>query len=378
MVDAHFLRPQWIASPRELEGLLADISAQPCVAVDTESNSLHAYREQVCLIQLSTNQADYLVDPMVVLDLSGLGEIFADAGIEKIFHAAEYDIICLKRSFSFRFASLFDTMLAARVLGYEKVGLSDILKEQFGIPSGKSFQKADWRVRPLTQAMRQYASIDTHYLIPLRDRLHTLLAEKGLEALAREDFHRLCAVEADSSDHALYTQVSGYHLLNGQELRVLEELCRFRDAVARRLDRPLFKVMGADSLLAIAKAKPANAGELEKMEGLSTRIVQRYREGLLTAVRDGLAKPPSLLERRKRPSQAYTDRLESLKSWRKKAAREMGVQSDIILPRDILEDIAKRTPQDFAELREIMAEVPWRLERFGGDIMKKIQHRISA
>ncbi len=117
MVSDDQTLPVLITRPGPLKDLAADLSRQSLVAVDTESNSLHAYREQVCLIQFSTEETDYLVDPLALDDLSSLGPIFANPDIEKIFHAAEYDLICLKRDFGFQFANLFDTMVAASILG---------------------------------------------------------------------------------------------------------------------------------------------------------------------------------------------------------------------------------------------------------------------
>jgi ribonuclease D len=142
-------KPVWIDRPHTLEAMVKDLVKYPLLAVDTESNSLYVYREQVCLIQFSTGETDYLVDPLALTDLSPLSPLFADPKIEKIFHAAEYDIICLKRDFGFKFANIFDTMVASRVLGKQAVGLASILKEMFGLDIDKRFQRANWGRRPL-------------------------------------------------------------------------------------------------------------------------------------------------------------------------------------------------------------------------------------
>src|SRR5512134_640758 len=123
--------PVWVDKPHTYKQMLADLVTQTRVAVDTESNSLHAYREQVCLVQFSTRKTDYVVDPLALHDLRSLGPIFNNSRIEKIFHAAEYDLICLRRDFGFEFSNLFDTMHGARVLGYPFVGLDNLLAEKF-------------------------------------------------------------------------------------------------------------------------------------------------------------------------------------------------------------------------------------------------------
>jgi ribonuclease D len=176
--------PVWVEEPQALNRLVRTLALQPRLAVDTESNSLHAYREQVCLVQFSIPAADYLVDPLVLHDLSPLVPLFSDPKIEKVFHAVEYDLICLKRDFGITLANIFDTMQAARILGYKQVGLDSMLAEKLGIILNKRFQKADWGERPLSQEMLNYARLDTHHLLDLRDNLQSELQQRGRWELA--------------------------------------------------------------------------------------------------------------------------------------------------------------------------------------------------
>ena len=363
----------WVDQASTLENSIASLRQAKQIAVDTESNSLFAYQEHVCLIQISTATHDYLIDGLANLDLSELGKIFADENTEIIFHAAEYDIMCLRRDFGFSFNHLFDTMQAARILGFEKLGLSNLLEELFSIDQGKSFQKANWGKRPLPAGMLDYARMDTHFLAQLRDYLHRELVNKNLLALAAEDFRRLCKVEANHKDSPLYTQVSGYHKLEPQQLRVLDELCIYRDKQAQAINRPLFKVIGNAALYAIAQVCPQSLRELQAIDGISPKLIKRYAQGLLTAVNDGLNLPPIHLKSHRRPSQAYLNRLDAMKNWRKKAAKQMGVQSDIILPRDILENIVGKNPANLEELKVEMAEIPWRFDHFSTQIMNVIE-----
>ena len=176
-----------------LSKLARDLSSQPRLAVDTESNSLHAYREQVCLIQFSTANTDYLVDPLALPDLSAIAPLFSNPGIEKVFHAVEYDQICLKRDFGITFVNIFDTMQAARILGYKQVGLDAMLAEKLDLILDKRYQKADWGERPLSPEMLNYARLDTHHLLDLRDSLQAELQQRGRWELACEEFTRLAA-----------------------------------------------------------------------------------------------------------------------------------------------------------------------------------------
>ena len=360
-----------ITEPADLLELIELLSREPLIAVDTESNSLFAYQERVCLIQFSTPQTDYLVDPLALPDLSPLGRVFADPGIEKVFHAADYDLICLRRDFDFSFANLFDTMQAARILGRHAFGLGSLLEAEFGIKLDKRFQRANWGQRPLSTEQLTYARFDTHYLLGLRQRLLDELRQGDRWPLAQEDFLRLCRPEQAAPVNNGHERplVSGAYDLNPQQYAVLIELCAYRDQVARRMDRPLFKVIGDETLLAIAQANPAGTRELSRLPGMTNHQIQRHGQSLLNAVQRGLQSPPVRLKRPQRRDDAYLQRLEALRIWRKQAAQALQVESDVVLPRDLLHLLAEKNPQQPAELAAWMIDVPWRLERFGGQIL---------
>ena len=352
---------------KQLANILAD---QPSLAVDTESNSLFAYHEQVCLIQFSTPDADYLLDPLGFRDLSALAPIFANPHIQKIFHAAEYDLLCMKRDFGFTFSNLFDSMLAARILGRKEIGLGSILEAEFNIQVDKRHQRANWGQRPLPGYLLDYARQDTHFLIPLRERLEQQLKDKGLLPLAEEDFRRLCQVEfgPDNGNNDCW-RVNGVHQLSPQQAAVLQELCKYRDEAARQRNRPLFKVISDHTLQAIASSLPASMDELKTLPGMTTHQIDRHGKALLQAVQRGLQAKPVHPPRNIRPDARFLDRVEVLKQWRKQKASELEVESDIILPRDLLHQLAAKNPQDMHALSECLSEVPWRRERYGEEIL---------
>jgi ribonuclease D len=345
--------------------MLADLASRSHVAVDTESNSLHAFREQVCLIQFSTAQRDYLVDPLILSDLKPLGPLFANPHIQKIFHAAEYDVLCLSRDFGFKFANLFDTMQAARILGCEKVGLDAILSSRFDIHLNKRYQKADWGARPLTSEQIDYARFDTHYLIPLRNQLKKELEQAGRWTLAREDFQRLCWTNGDHAEPPeAWERFASRRDLNPRQLTVLRELCSAREEIAPRLDRPPFKVLGDDKLIAAARSIPSTKEGLEEI-GLTSRQVNRWGAEVLSAVARGIQSPLVKRRQAQRPDEAVLNRLERLKKWRKKVAAQMGVESDVVLPRVYLMSLSERGGR---EVKSILESSPWRLEQFGAQI----------
>jgi ribonuclease D len=367
-------RPILITRQEALQNLADLLSLEAIIAVDTESNSLHAYQEQVCLIQFSTPHTDYLVDPLALGDLSALKPVFENEHIEKIFHAAEYDVYCLKRDFNFEFRNLFDTMLAARILGREEVGLGALLEENFDVHLEKRYQRANWGQRPLPSHLLAYARMDTHYLIRLRNRLRAALLEASKWPLAAEDFRRLAELTPNGKVNGNPTagcwRVSGVYDLSPQQVAVLVELCRYRDKVARNLDRPLFKVMSDATLLAIAEQAPQDLETLRQLPGMSRRQTERHGKALLAVVQRGLEADPVYPPRSPRPDEAFLERVDALRRWRKQTAVQMGVKSDVILPRDLMNAIAEHNPKNLDDLGGVLEEVPWRLKNFGGQILE--------
>jgi ribonuclease D len=364
--------PRWIDTTPALRAVLPDLRRQSRLAVDTEANSLHAYRERVCLIQFSTPQADYLVDPLKLHDLTELGEIFANPRIEKVFHAVEYDLIGLQRDFGFTFANLFDTMVAARTLGYKSQGLGSLLAEKFNIILDKKFQKADWGQRPLPEPLIDYARLDTHYLLMLRDALEIELHEKGRWELATEDFTRCCHVNNNHSDlRERWERINGQQDMTPRQRTILHELWLARERIAEKLDRPLFKVIDDRLLISIAQAAPRTLEEL-KSAHLTERQIDRFGRAMLEAVRAGNAAPLVKLSTFERPPDAVLNRLTHLKQWRKQAAEKLEVDSDVILSRTHMQMIADKNPRSEEELSEIMKDCPWRFEHYGAEILKAL------
>ena len=365
--------PVWVDQQHAYDLMLSDLSAQACIAVDTESNSLHAYRERVCLIQFSTKTKDYVVDPLMLRDLHSLGPIFSNQNIEKIFHAAEYDVICLKRDYDFTFTSLFDTMQAARILGYGQVGLDNLLAEKFGVKIDKRHQKADWGARPLTLAQIDYARFDTHYLFQLRDLLEQELREKGRWEIAREDFALACQLGEmkERNNGMLWKRFASRKDLSLRELTVMSELCVCRDRIAERLDRPIFKVMGDDLLLDIARTLPEKEVDLAGV-GLSSKQIKLWGPEILSATRRGVEAPLVKREQPRRPSEAVLRRLEKLKNWRKNIARKLSVESDVILPKMYLGLLSENPPKSLLELEIAMQGTPSRFQEFGAEIYRLI------
>lgn len=366
--------PVYIQEPAGLRSLVLTLNAEPRIGVDTESNSMHAYREQVCLLQFSTSEADYLVDPLAIQDLLPLAPVFANPGIEKIFHAAEYDVMTLKRDFGFQIRGIFDTHIAVRSLGWTKSGLAHALHEVFDVKVQKRYQRADWGRRPLPDDMLDYARLDTHYLIPLRDHLYGLLEKAGRLEAAQELFRMVgeSAPHDPSFDPDGFWRLQEAHRLPEQKVAVLQELYLVREELAQQADRPPFKVLSDQALLRIAANLPSSQSQLLELDGVGRGTLHRFGEPILAAVQLGLKRPPPAKPKRSRRDDQVVERYEELRSWRKRTARAAGVESDIILPRDTLWEIAHNAPTTRSELRELMPGLDWRFETYGDDVLQVI------
>ena len=353
----------------ELAALLAD---QPRIACDTESNSLHAYRGRTCLIQFSTPAADYLVDPLSLGDISALAAVFANPAIEKVFHAAEYDLICLKRDYDFDIHPIFDTMAAARVCGYERIGLSNMLGDLLGIKHSKRHQTADWARRPLTESQLRYAQTDTHYLLRLRDLLYAQLERAGRLEEAREYFADVTNFELKEEDFdpegfwGLFRPNS----LQPRQMAIVRELYILRDELARENDTPSHMLISNKALLTLARSAPSQHQQLFGVAGLPAWLARHYGRDIIEAIAHGCVScPPTDRPRQKPIPQAIVDRYTALHNWRKQVAGDRGVESDVIISRGALWAIAHRNPASIDDLRAIRGLGPWRLKTYGVDLL---------
>jgi ribonuclease D len=262
------------------------------VALDTESNSFHAYRERVCLIQVSIPDEDFVVDPLAV-DVRPLGELLV-AGREIVLHGADYDVRCLKREFGWSLGSIFDTMVAARRLGAAELGLAALVRAHFGVRLEKVHQRADWGRRPLAPELVRYAALDTHFLLGLRGRLVAELEGQGLAVQASRDFARIAA----SAPHERVFDPEGWRRLRGaRQLDAagaarLRALWLLREERARAADRPPFKVLGEDAMVEVARRDPVTRADLGRIPGVTPRILDKMGDEMLEAIRSPPQVPP--------------------------------------------------------------------------------------
>lgn len=364
---------RYIANQAEWAACLRDLRAATRLAIDLEANSMFAYQERVCLIQISTATTDYIIDPVRHLDLSGLGEIIADRAVEKVFHASEYDLILMRRDYGWHLNNLFDTMWAVRILGYSQMGLASLLEKFYNVSTSKRFQKANWCKRPLSTAELAYAQMDTHYLLPLRDRLAAELAAGGHMEEANEIFLEQSSVRMPNNgfDPDGFWHMNGAFDLSPEQQAVLRALFLFRDREAKRRNIPHFKVAGERTLMELSTQLPTRADELARIHGMSDGQQQRYGHTMLAIISEARGDPaPQQPKRTPRPPDAVLNRYDKLHRWRKTRAQARGVESDVIVSRDALWSIAQANPRSVDDLKVLDVLGPWRLATYGQEILR--------
>jgi ribonuclease D len=343
----------------KLAALLPKLRAAPWLALDTEADSLHAYPEKVCLIQISIADSDVLVDPLAPVNLDLLFDVFN--GRELIFHAADYDLRLLEKHHQFTPSAIFDTMLAARLLGERQFGLSSLVEKFLGVRLDKGSQKADWAQRPLTERMETYARNDTHYLKPLADKLKSALEVKGRLAWHQESCARLI-VECSQPpviDTDSVWRIKGSSILGRAALAVLRELWQWREKEAIAYCRPPFFVLNHERMVDIAGAAAARQ-PFENI--LPAKMSPRRRETLIEAVKAGLAIPadkhPEVIRHKfNRPSEAEFRRFRELEKIRDAHAHKLGIDPTLIASKATLGDLARDWDRHAPELMNWQREL---------------------
>jgi ribonuclease D len=333
---------QVIESDVELSKLVVRLGTTPWIALDTEADSLHAYPEKVCLLQISTPAGDELIDPLANIDLAILLKAFA--GHELIMHGADYDLRLLRKHHDFVPWAIFDTMLASRLLGSTQFGLTHLVAQYLGVTLEKGSQKADWAQRPLTERMENYARNDTRYLKPLADRLKGELEAKGRLSWHQESCARLisdCA-QLRPPDPNLVWRLKGSHRLSRSALAVLREVWHWREGEATAANKPPYFILRHETLIEIAEMAAGG----KSIEGLTPKKFSDHRHhGLIKAVKHGLAIPaqqqPELLRHTiRRVSDRDKRRSLELQQRRDARAVELGIDPTLIASRATLLDLA--------------------------------------
>ena len=277
----------WIDRQDMLESACNELSTFDTIAIDTEYNSLHYFKEKLCLIQVRSARQTYLIDPFAFPSLEPLEKIFANPQILKVFHAGDNDIRIIKRDYDCSFNNIFDTQRAASLLGHHFLSLETLIQEYLPVDfkKRKKTQRSRWEVRPLTEEQLDYASDDTIYLIPLYQALKEKLLQKERYNEAQNIFLGMTGVTWREKifNPVGYRRFSGYRDLDDHQKRRLKRLYRWRHDKARTTDRAAFMIAKDELLLAIARLDPAMS--LPSDQAFS-RVFSRYLHELIPLLQE--------------------------------------------------------------------------------------------
>lgn len=364
--------PVLLADDDALRSFVGKLQKQSCVALDTEAASFHRHVDRIYLIQLSSDSETAIIDPLSIKNLKPLGRLLADSSVEVVFHDADYDLRVLDRDYGFRAKRLFDTRIAAQLLGEPAIGLGPLLAKYFGIRVDKKYQRADWSRRPLTPEMISYAATDTAYLLSLRSEFRKQLEARDRLSWAEEEFKRLESIRWSprSANGNGFLRLKGATSLPPKSLAVLQALYEWREKRAARLDLAPFRIVGNECLSVLARAAPETDADLQGLRGVPAASVRRYGTELLKAVRAGLRTPAKdypKLEKAPRPkiNRPAMERLERLKALRRRRAQELGIEIGVLCPNATLQAIARAAPTTATELRKIDDTKRWQVDAMG-------------
>ncbi len=368
-----------IETDADLKKTAKRLELEKVISVDVEADSMFNFKEKVCLIQIASPKVALVIDPLKIKRLSPLKPLFANPGIKKILHGADFDIRSLYRDFGIHINNLFDTELACRFLGIRETGLNAVLKQRFDIHLDKKFQKKNWSMRPLPGVMTDYAARDVFHLNSLAKILEKELRQKGRLSWVSEECQYLSNVRPVLSDgDPLFLKLRGAGRLDRCSLGVLEALLQFRIKEAEKKNRPVFKILLNRSLLTMARQKPVNLRQLKETGALSPTQISMYGEPIMTRVKKVLRQPEKklpLYPRTRTPAMhpAVPARVKALKKWRDKKSKDLDIDPPILFNKNIMISISIQKPKNLEEFKSVPGIKNWQTKEFGKEIIEVLK-----
>jgi ribonuclease D len=362
-----------VEQDKDLEELCIKLKSCDKVGVDLEGDGMYHFREKICLIQLSDGTSDWIIDPLKAQNIEKLTPFFFDPKILKIFHGADYDIKSLYRDYGIVVNNLFDTEIAARFAGLRLSGLDHLMMDFLGVKTEKKYQKKDWSMRPLPPDMLDYAVMDSRYLIEIFEILKAKLKNlKRLDWVYEESANISESRFVKKTEIPYFTSFKGAGKLDKRSLCVLESLLKFRYSIARKKDKPLYKVLPNKTIIKIAERKAEKEHELKSI--MSPGHYKRFGSRVSGIVQKAMLTPNSGLPaypRVKKPkhfNRFSSRRAQLLRQWRADKSEQLNLEPGIVLNNSLLCEIAEKNPLDSAGLLEIPVK-RWQAREFGKEII---------
>ena len=367
---------KYIDSNGEFDKFYNTLKSDKIIAVDLEADSMHHFKEKVCLIQIAGAKSACVLDPLKLNDFSKLKILMEDESIEKVFHGSDFDIRSLDREFQIRVNNLFDTEIACKFLGSNQRGLAALLKKYFNVDQDKKFQKKDWSQRPLPKEMISYSIVDVLYLIELAQILKQKLKKIKRFEWAKEEFKRQTQVRYESNIGSYhFMKFKGAGKMDRRTLAVLENLLIMRAKIAEKRDFPLFKIFGAGELKEIAFKKPSTLKNLQRSSILSRRQIDMYGDLCITAVNKALKlneddMPIYPKIKALKLHNIEHKRIKLLKKMREKRGGELMMEQGFLINNVLITTISIKNPLTKKGLESIEIMRKWQIEALSDDILE--------
>lgn len=361
--------------------LVEDLRRSRKIALDCEAAGFHRYSDRLCLVQISTDTRTYVVDPLAFDPSDVLRAPLEDPDVQVVMHGADFDLRLLDRDLGIRLRGLFDTQVAAALLGEPALGLQALLQEMLGVSLPKKYQRADWAARPLPEDMLEYAADDTRHLMPLADVLSSRLLEAKRLGWVREE----CEVLEDNayrssgaSPEDPVTRVKGARDLAPREVTALREALDWRDRIAREKDRAPFRVVGDAPLVEAVLTRPLDRRQLSSIKGFPQGLARQEGDDLLdrfdqvARLTDDNLRPYPRSNRRGpgRPDPETEALAERLRAARNQRASSLGLDRGTLLSNAVLMAVATQKPRDEETLSRVDGMRRWQVEVAGADLLE--------
>lgn len=375
-----------IGSSEAAGDLRSELSSARRFALDCEAAGFHRYSDRLCLVQLTTERATYVIDPIAFDPSDLLRGPLESPDVEVVMHGADFDLRLLARDLGIELRGLFDTQIAAQLLGEDSIGLQALLESRLNVSLSKKYQRADWAERPLTDAMLEYAADDTRYLMSLADILSEELAEAGRTAWAEEECRALelaaGVVETEPEEpEDPVVRVKGARKLPPRAVAALRAALEWRDEIARRKDRAIFRVVADGPLIEAVSSSPRRVGDLTNVKGFPSRLAKEEGEELLRRLDEVERLPEAELRPypkaprsgQGRPSPEVEDLADRLKSVRNRRAGELGLPRGTLLANAVLLEIARAAPANREQLLAVDGMRAWKADLLGDELLDVIR-----
>lgn len=367
-----------VESDKELDDICIYLKSCEKVGVDVEGDGMYHFKEKICLLQLSDGENDWVIDTLKVNNVSKLSSFFFDPSVKKIFHGADYDIKSLYRDYGIVVNNIFDTEIASRFAGLKFSGLDNILLSFLGVETEKKYQKKDWSVRPLSEEMLEYAAMDAHYLISLTDILKEKLKKLGRLNWVYEESSKISESRfIKKCERPYFTSFKGAGRLDSRSLAILEGLLKFRYGIARKKDKPLYKILPNKLIINLAEKKTSSENEIKTI--MTPGHYKRFGRQVISIVQRAMDIPSSSLpkypkaKRERSFDHRAAIRAKKLREWRQEKAGELDLDIGLVLNNSLLAEIAENNPESLQELMGVTSIKYWQKKEFGEEILNLIK-----